>query len=345
MAEQFAAADRRGGDEPSQPRGLIATVMRPACHAPRSRASSISRTGLEYPGKAGDYWINPPFADDDKKTSPSASGGSMFYRVISWRCGLGLGLLAGSCARRRADGAARQHLPDRAVAAVLRRHRSRLFRQTRIEGRARIHRELGTPARRPRQRQRRYRAFGRRQRGRDDRRRQGRLSSSSAAATAAPTSFTFRTTSRILPTFAATPSSSTPPTPPTPCRRKNPAPARPQGRRRLHAQCGRQRLAAPEGADDGQEQCRRHPQPAVFARGRRQGMHSLGRTTDLLGPYQAGGAFVRRAWAREHAETLGNISPPMSKLCAGRSIRRTTPRPSPCWSTNSNCRKTWRKKA
>jgi ABC-type nitrate/sulfonate/bicarbonate transport system substrate-binding protein len=37
-----------------------------------------------------------------------------------------------------------------------------------------------------------------------------------------------------------------------------------------------------------------------------QGMHSLGRTTDLLGPYQADGAFVRRAWARDHAETLVN---------------------------------------
>src|SRR5580700_4711113 len=37
-----------------------------------------------------------------------------------------------------------------------------------------------------------------------------------------------------------------------------------------------------------------------------QGMHSLGRTTDLLGPYQADGAFVRRDWARDHAETLVN---------------------------------------
>jgi ABC-type nitrate/sulfonate/bicarbonate transport system substrate-binding protein len=34
------------------------------------------------------------------------------------------------------------------------------------------------------------------------------------------------------------------------------------------------------------------------------GLHSLGRTTDMLGPYQAGGAFVRRAWAHEHADTL-----------------------------------------
>jgi ABC-type nitrate/sulfonate/bicarbonate transport system substrate-binding protein len=37
-----------------------------------------------------------------------------------------------------------------------------------------------------------------------------------------------------------------------------------------------------------------------------KGMHSLGRTTALLGPYQAGGAFVRRDWARDHAETLEN---------------------------------------
>jgi ABC-type nitrate/sulfonate/bicarbonate transport system substrate-binding protein len=36
------------------------------------------------------------------------------------------------------------------------------------------------------------------------------------------------------------------------------------------------------------------------------GMHGLGRTTDILGPYQAGGAFVRRAWAREHAAVLEN---------------------------------------
>ena len=34
------------------------------------------------------------------------------------------------------------------------------------------------------------------------------------------------------------------------------------------------------------------------------GLHSLGRTTDMLGPYQAGGAFVRRAWARNHADVL-----------------------------------------
>jgi ABC-type nitrate/sulfonate/bicarbonate transport system substrate-binding protein len=35
-----------------------------------------------------------------------------------------------------------------------------------------------------------------------------------------------------------------------------------------------------------------------------KGLHSLGRTTDMLGPYQAGGAFVRRAWAQQHAQAL-----------------------------------------
>ena len=34
------------------------------------------------------------------------------------------------------------------------------------------------------------------------------------------------------------------------------------------------------------------------------GMRSLGRTTDLLGPYQAAGAFVMRPWAAENGETL-----------------------------------------
>src|SRR5579871_2105088 len=34
------------------------------------------------------------------------------------------------------------------------------------------------------------------------------------------------------------------------------------------------------------------------------GLHSLGRTTDMLGPYQAGGAFVRRDWARDHGPVL-----------------------------------------
>src|SRR5580698_5944486 len=36
------------------------------------------------------------------------------------------------------------------------------------------------------------------------------------------------------------------------------------------------------------------------------GLRSLGRTTDMLGPYQAGGAFVRRVWARDNAAVLEN---------------------------------------
>jgi ABC-type nitrate/sulfonate/bicarbonate transport system substrate-binding protein len=36
------------------------------------------------------------------------------------------------------------------------------------------------------------------------------------------------------------------------------------------------------------------------------GLKSLGRTVDLLGPYQAGGAFVLRAWAKANSETLQN---------------------------------------
>jgi ABC-type nitrate/sulfonate/bicarbonate transport system substrate-binding protein len=35
-----------------------------------------------------------------------------------------------------------------------------------------------------------------------------------------------------------------------------------------------------------------------------RGMKSLGRTTDMLGPYQADGVFVMRTWARANANTL-----------------------------------------
>jgi len=34
------------------------------------------------------------------------------------------------------------------------------------------------------------------------------------------------------------------------------------------------------------------------------GMKSLGRTTDMLGPYQAAGAFTLRSWANANANTL-----------------------------------------
>jgi ABC-type nitrate/sulfonate/bicarbonate transport system substrate-binding protein len=38
--------------------------------------------------------------------------------------------------------------------------------------------------------------------------------------------------------------------------------------------------------------------------GEEKGLKSLGRTTDLLGPYQAAGAFVMRPWAKANAATL-----------------------------------------
>jgi ABC-type nitrate/sulfonate/bicarbonate transport system substrate-binding protein len=38
--------------------------------------------------------------------------------------------------------------------------------------------------------------------------------------------------------------------------------------------------------------------------GEQKGLRSLGRTTDLLGPYQAAGAFVMRPWAKANAATL-----------------------------------------
>lgn len=40
------------------------------------------------------------------------------------------------------------------------------------------------------------------------------------------------------------------------------------------------------------------------AQAQEAGMKSLGRVTDMLGPYQAGGAFVLRAWAKAHGPTL-----------------------------------------
>jgi ABC-type nitrate/sulfonate/bicarbonate transport system substrate-binding protein len=42
------------------------------------------------------------------------------------------------------------------------------------------------------------------------------------------------------------------------------------------------------------------------AQAQQAGMKSLGRVNDMLGAYQAGGAFVLRAWAKSHAQTLEN---------------------------------------
>jgi ABC-type nitrate/sulfonate/bicarbonate transport system substrate-binding protein len=44
--------------------------------------------------------------------------------------------------------------------------------------------------------------------------------------------------------------------------------------------------------------------PPFSSEAQLRGMRSLGRLIDLLGPYQAGGAFVMRAWAHSHAAVL-----------------------------------------
>ena len=171
---------------------------------------------------------------------------------------------------RGADLAARQHLPHRALAAVLCGARSRLLRQARLEGRARIHRKLGAPARRARRRHRRHRAFGRRQRGGHDRRRQGRHRDRLRRR---------QRHQRVLRPghdqgFFRHPRQGH--------RRRchqhrlcaagqeNFRPARAAGRHRLFAQSGRQRPAAPQSPVRRQEQCRRHPQPALLAASRGQ---------------------------------------------------------------------------
>lgn len=46
--------------------------------------------------------------------------------------------------------------------------------------------------------------------------------------------------------------------------------------------------------------------PPFSAEARILGMRSLGRLVDLLGPYQAGGAFVLRGWARSNPELMEN---------------------------------------
>ena len=61
------------------------------------------------------------------------------------------------------------------------------------------------------------------------------------------------------------------------------------------------------------------------------GMKSLGRTIDLLGPYQAGGVFVMRGWARDHAAGAGALHRrPTSRRCAGPATPPTAPKISRC---------------
>jgi hypothetical protein len=44
--------------------------------------------------------------------------------------------------------------------------------------------------------------------------------------------------------------------------------------------------------------------PPFSVQALQMGMKSLGRTVDLLGPYQSAGVFVMRAWGREHGALL-----------------------------------------
>ena len=63
-------------------------------------------------------------------------------------------------------------------------------------------------------------------------------------------------------------------------------------------------------------------------------MKSLGRTTDILGPYQAGGAFVRRAWARDNATVLENYLAAFVEALRWSLDGNIASRPRPSWSTN-----------
>lgn len=62
------------------------------------------------------------------------------------------------------------------------------------------------------------------------------------------------------------------------------------------------RIAAIESRSDRAAAGMLNP-PFSFA-AKDRGLHSFGRAIDLIGPYQGGGIFVQRAWARDHAALL-----------------------------------------
>lgn len=61
------------------------------------------------------------------------------------------------------------------------------------------------------------------------------------------------------------------------------------------------------------------------------GLRSLGRAIDLIGPYQASGAFVMRAWQRPIPTRSSDTSPDTSKGFAGRSPSPTARQRPACW--------------
>jgi len=67
-----------------------------------------------------------------------------------------------------------------------------------------------------------------------------------------------------------------------------------------------------------------------------KGLTSLGRLVDLLGPYQAAGAFVMAHGRATTARSSKNTSPDTSRRCAGSATPPTAPLRSNSWSTSSS---------
>ncbi len=104
---------------------------------------------------------------------------------------------------------------------------------------------------------------------------------------------------------------------------------------RLQAQSGGQRRAPAGGAATGQQQCRRHPQPALFAAGGRR------RNAQPRPDHRHARALIRPAAHSRGATGRAimpcwwcSISRPSSRRCGGRSIRAIAPRRPPSWSTS-----------
>ena len=66
--------------------------------------------------------------------------------------------------------------------------------------------------------------------------------------------------------------------------------------------------------------------PPFSVRAEKAGLKSLGSAVKTIGPYQATGGFVMRAWAKRTRIRWSSTCRPTWKVCAGRSIRRTRTR-------------------
>ena len=236
-------------------------------------------------------------------------------------------LVAGSAAARRRDAGAGQHLPDRAVAAVLRRRGKGLLRQARHQAGVRIHRKLQRPARGPRQRQVRGGAFGGRQRHRHDRGGQGRRGDRLGRRRRHQ-----RVHRRQGHQFVRRH-----PRQGAGHRRaehrlcaagqEDPAPARAEGRRRLPHQRGRRRPLPAQGDARRRRQRRRDHEPAVLGadhRGRAEEPRPHRRSArPLSGRRRLRAALLGQGQRPDAGEA---ISPAISSRCAGWSTRTTATR-------------------